>query len=82
MVGGSVSTPAEAGDIIAVMADEDRRTRALGSSVGYVIVLLGAALFIGACFLPYYGYEFDHGFSSSRASPPTSSATCQLIHRG
>jgi hypothetical protein len=65
MVGGSVSTPAEAGDIIAVMADEDRRTRALGSSVGYVIVFLGAALFIAACFLPYYGYEFVQVRSAS-----------------
>ena len=41
---------------MAVMADEDRRTRALGSSVGYAIVLLGAALFVAACFLPYYGF--------------------------
>jgi hypothetical protein len=65
MVRASVSTPAEAGDIIAVMADDDRRTRALGSSVGYVIVLLGAALFIGACFLPYYGYGFAQGGSAS-----------------
>ena len=28
------------------------------SSLGYAIVLLGAALFLASCFLPYYGYEF------------------------
>jgi hypothetical protein len=38
------------------MASEDRRTRAPGSSVGYAIVLLGAALFVATCFLPYYGF--------------------------
>jgi hypothetical protein len=38
-----------------VMAAEDRRSRAPGSSVGYAIVLLGAALFVATCFLPYYG---------------------------
>ena len=38
------------------MAAEDRRTRAPGSSVGYAIVLLGAALFVATCFLPYYGF--------------------------
>ena len=27
------------------------------SSLGYAIVLLGAALFLASCFLPYYGYE-------------------------
>jgi hypothetical protein len=47
---------AEAGDIIAVMAVEDRRTRAPGSRLGYAIVLLGAALFVASCFLPYVGY--------------------------
>src|SRR4029450_9494351 len=56
-----LSTLAEAGDIIAVMAVEDRRTRAPRSSVGYAIVLLGAALFVATCFLPYYGYEFAQG---------------------
>jgi hypothetical protein len=29
------------------------------SSLGYAIVLLGAALFLASCFLPYYGYEFS-----------------------
>jgi hypothetical protein len=52
---GHLSTLAEARDIIAVMAAEDRRTRAPGSSVGYAIVLLGAVLFVATCFLPYYG---------------------------
>ena len=28
------------------------------SSLGYAIVLLGAALFLASCSLPYYGYEF------------------------
>jgi hypothetical protein len=27
------------------------------SNLGYAIVLLGAALFLASCFLPYYGYE-------------------------
>ena len=27
------------------------------SKLGYAIVLLGAALFLASCFLPYYGYE-------------------------
>jgi hypothetical protein len=47
-----------------VMAVEYRRTRALRSSVGYAIVLLGAALFVATCFLPYYG--FPGGPSASR----------------
>jgi hypothetical protein len=34
---------------------EDRRTRATRSRVGYAIVLIGCALFVVACFLPYYG---------------------------
>src|SRR4029450_1276287 len=51
-----LSTLAEAGDIIGVMAVEDRRTRAPRSSVGYAIVLLGEALFVATCFLPYYGF--------------------------
>src|SRR4029450_8989061 len=62
---GPVSTPAEAGDIIEVMAAEDRRTRAPGPRVGYAIVLLGAALFVATCFLPYYGYEFAQSGSVS-----------------
>jgi hypothetical protein len=65
-VGGHLSTLAEAGGIIAVMAVEDRRTRAPGSRVGYSIVLLGAALFVATCFLPYYGYEFAQGRTVSQ----------------
>jgi hypothetical protein len=38
-----------------MVADAHRR-RGRGSSVGYVIVLLGAALFVTSCFLPYYGF--------------------------
>jgi hypothetical protein len=52
---GPVSTPAEAGDILAGMAAEDR-TRAPRSRVGYAVVLLDAALFVATCFLPYYGF--------------------------
>ena len=38
------------------MAAEDRPRRGRGSSVGYAIVLLGAALFVVTSFLPYYGF--------------------------
>ena len=38
-----------------MVADTHRR-RGRGSRVGYVIVLLGAALFVTSCFLPYYGF--------------------------
>ena len=38
------------------MVADARRRRGRGSSVGYVIVLLGAALFVTSCFLPYYGF--------------------------
>jgi hypothetical protein len=31
------------------------------SSLGYAIVLIGAAIFVATCFLPYYGYEFAQG---------------------
>jgi hypothetical protein len=31
--------------------------QARGSRVGYLIVLLGAALFMASCFIPYYGFE-------------------------
>jgi hypothetical protein len=37
------------------VADAHRR-RGRGSSVGYVIVLLDAALFVTSCFLPYYRF--------------------------
>ncbi len=35
------------------------------SSLGYAIVLLGAALFLATSFLPYYGYELAQGGSVS-----------------
>ena len=38
------------------MAAEVRRPRAPRSSVGYAVVLLGGALFVATCFLPYYGF--------------------------
>jgi hypothetical protein len=46
-----------------MMAHEVRRTRTGGSVLGYAVVLLGAALFITSCFLPYYG--FGEGGSAS-----------------
>ena len=38
------------------MAAEVRPHRGRGFSVGYVIVLLGGALFVTSSFLPYYGF--------------------------
>jgi hypothetical protein len=38
------------------MATDVPRPRAHRSSLGYVTVLLGAALFVASCFLPYVGY--------------------------
>jgi hypothetical protein len=38
------------------MATEVHGTRAPRSSIGYAIVLLGAAIFVVTCFLPYYGF--------------------------
>ena len=40
------------------MEAEARQPGHARSSLGYAIVLLGAALFLASCFLPYYGYEF------------------------
>jgi hypothetical protein len=37
------------------MAHEVHR-RTHGSTLGYAVVLLGAALFVTSCFLPYYGF--------------------------
>ena len=37
--------------------------RGRGFSIGYVIVLLGAALFVTSCFLPYYGFPGGHSLS-------------------
>ena len=45
-----------------MVADAHRR-RGRGSSVGYVIVLLGAAMFVTSCFLPYYGFPGGHSVS-------------------
>ena len=47
------------------MVTDAHRRRGRGSSVGYVIVLLGAALFVTSCFLPYYGFAFRGGRSVS-----------------
>jgi hypothetical protein len=45
------------------MAAEAHRRSGRGYSVGYVIVLLGAALFVTSCFLPYYGLPEGHSAS-------------------
>jgi hypothetical protein len=45
-----------------MVADAHRR-RGRGSSVGYVIVLLGSAMFVTSCFLPYYGFPGGHSVS-------------------
>src|SRR4029453_15465002 len=37
------------------MAVDTHRPRGRGSTLGYSTVLLGAALFVTSCFLPYYG---------------------------
>jgi hypothetical protein len=47
------------------MATGAHPRRGRGSSVGYVLVLLGAALFVTSCFLPYYGFPFPGGRSVS-----------------
>jgi hypothetical protein len=38
------------------MVLDTHRPRGRGSTLGYLIVLLGAALFVTSCFLPYYGF--------------------------
>lgn len=48
-------------DIIAVMAAEDWRTRGPSYNLGYVIALLGGALFVVTCFLPYNGFSLGPG---------------------
>ena len=45
------------------MAAEVHPGRGRGFSVGYVIVLLGAALFVTGCFLPYYRFPGGHSLS-------------------
>jgi hypothetical protein len=54
---GHHSTLAGTGDIIALMAAEDRPPRGPGSTLGYAIVLVGAGLFMTSCFLPYNGFS-------------------------
>jgi hypothetical protein len=39
-----------------MMAHEVHRARTRGSTLGYAVVLIGAALFVTSCFLPYYGF--------------------------
>jgi hypothetical protein len=46
------------------MAAEVHPGRGRGFSVGYVIVLLGAALFVTGCFLPYYGFPGGRSLSA------------------
>jgi hypothetical protein len=45
------------------MAVDTHRPRGRGSTLGYLIVLLGAALFVTSCFLPYYGFPGGHSVS-------------------
>jgi len=45
------------------MAAEVHPGRGRGFSVGYLIVLLGAALFVTGCFLPYYRFPGGHSLS-------------------
>jgi hypothetical protein len=52
-------------DIITGMAAEIHRTRGGGSVIGYAITLVGAALFVATCFMPYYGFQFADGGSVS-----------------
>jgi hypothetical protein len=44
-------------DIIMDMAAEIRPTRKAGVVIGYAITLVGAAMFVAACFMPYYGFS-------------------------
>src|SRR5512132_4000268 len=45
------------------MVLDTHRPRGGGSTLGYLIVLLGAALFVTSCFLPYYGLTEGQSFS-------------------
>jgi hypothetical protein len=49
---GLGSTSAEVGDIIGLMAHEVHRARAPRATLGYAVVVLGAAMFVTSCFLP------------------------------
>jgi hypothetical protein len=57
------STTTEAGDHHQVMAHETGRSRARRPTLGYAVVLLGAALFVTSCFLPYYGFVGERSVS-------------------
>jgi hypothetical protein len=46
-----------------VMAFETGRSRARRPTLGYAVVLLGAALFVTSCFLPYYGVAGERSVS-------------------
>jgi hypothetical protein len=46
-----------------VMAHEIGRSRARRPTLGYAVVLLGAALFVTSCFLPYYGVAAERSVS-------------------
>ena len=50
------STLAETGNIILVMAAETGPSRKTGSILGYATTLVGAALFVATCFMPFYGF--------------------------
>jgi hypothetical protein len=45
------------------MATEGEQLLACGATLGYGIVLLGAALFVTSCFLPYYAFPGGHSVS-------------------
>ena len=51
------STSALVGDHHRLVATDGLGPRAPRSTLGYAIVLLGAALFVASCFLPYTRYE-------------------------
>ena len=46
-----------------MMAHEVHRIRTRGSALGYAVVLLGGALFVTSCFLPYYGLAVERSVS-------------------
>jgi hypothetical protein len=51
------STPIAGKETIGSMNPGAGSGEARGSRVGYLVVLLGAALFVASCFVPYYGFE-------------------------
>jgi hypothetical protein len=46
-----------------VMAHETGRSRARRPTLGYAVALLGAAVFVTSCFLPYYGVAGERSVS-------------------